>query len=463
MHHLFLYFVPLLGTLAVLFTFLIARHEFGWKVGILSALILSVFFPHVCPSSQARPAVLAQLIMLITIFSFIKMDKNKAYLIIFLTGSVLIPFSHALTTYFLLITLVFYTIVDGLRRRDAKSTVIKIVLLAFIVPVNIWYLTGNEWGQRTLSAISRSFTTFNPMKESSLIVMILILIVTLAILFARRRRRKEGQLTWTRWLELGFTLTIIALLLLYFRMHPIKGVGFQVSDALFLFILPTAILSSIGILGVRVASDTKSLTWSWSMVILLSMMVSWIEGFPIPPFRHGDYIAMPLSILIALGMIHLVMAYRHRIIRGILVASLGFLITLSAIMQYPDPEILSNFTERYTFTDKAGVDWVKQNLAMNLIGTDYRMGTVIQGFTVLDYYPAAWVLTTDNPERFDKFVKANPRIWFLIDQKMLDGQVIRGCMAGEQIGEGVITRLEKLDKMYDNGDVILYSTLRESE
>lgn len=121
----FLYLTPMLALLAVTAVYIVVKHMFSWKVGILSSLFLIFSFPQIWFSRYPCAEVLTQLLVFSGLFMIILMLKHKKSFFTFFSG------------------FIFATLM--LVRLDSLF-----LAWAFVVFFLFLHLTGKLKGKRTL-------------------------------------------------------------------------------------------------------------------------------------------------------------------------------------------------------------------------------------------------------------------------------------------------------------------------
>lgn len=128
----------ILGTLTVLFVYLIGKHLFGERVGIFASVLAAIYPYYVFHDTSIQENALFTLLTAVTIFFLLKSSKSVSLFHSFLTG---IFFSLAVLTRVTLLTLVPFAVLWFMVvLKNKRSQMILVMLLGFIIVSTPWLI-----------------------------------------------------------------------------------------------------------------------------------------------------------------------------------------------------------------------------------------------------------------------------------------------------------------------------------
>lgn len=206
-----------------------------------------------------------------------------------------------------------------------------------------------------------------------------------ATLGARARAPGGGQALLAA--ALGFLALVAAGLVVLATGIP--GTRIQVTEAGLVQILPLLAVVALAVPGAVAAAGFRGgeALRGWTAAILLSLLAAVAAGSHILlPYRHADYLVVPLAVLAGLGAVTL------RALPAPLVrlgpAALAVLVVLNGAAAYPPPAVMGGFQEGITDAEMAAVGWAGDHLPREAVAaTDHRLSSVLFGYAGVD---ATW-------------------------------------------------------------------------
>ena len=153
------------------------------------------------------------------------------------------------------------------------------------------------------------------------------------------------------------------------------------------------------------------------LAIGISALLGWLTGSDmLIPFRHMEYMAIPMALMFGIGMTMLLLRTRPSYSRAIAVGTVLLLVG-SALTCYPPPQALQNFTEGTEWNEVPSV--LAASRMSGNITTDHRLSSVLVSFGQHNVswddarsffedpqnsdYPAEYVLITDRMSKYAVF------------------------------------------------------------
>ncbi|MCK4718310.1 MAG: hypothetical protein KAT70_06545, partial [Thermoplasmata archaeon] len=140
--------IPLLGSLSVLLAFLLALEITGdERVAVLASLFLAAFSPHVLQGARPMPGTLGEILMLASIFFFVRAskedrDRGECWALFLISGFALVV-THHLSALFLVVILSGGMLMDNLfRETESPRAAIRAgMLLAITAFMGMFWLS----------------------------------------------------------------------------------------------------------------------------------------------------------------------------------------------------------------------------------------------------------------------------------------------------------------------------------
>ncbi|MFQ5837682.1 MAG: hypothetical protein ACE5HJ_02735 [Thermoplasmata archaeon] len=373
--------VPILSSLIVVPAFLIGREVTGrdWPA-LLAAAIVAVVLPHVYPTSHPIPGALGDLFVASSLLLLLRLREDGKLFALLIPLALALVVVHHLSSYILMIS-TFMVAFMRVALRGASFGEIRreTALLGFLVGANVAY-----W-----AVYAESFRTFLGIERFPWWVTAILILALPAVLYPISILR--SHISWTYrpssrpasrdWKILGLAALLTSLILVVFYYSQVPGTTVSVSQASLLYSAPFVFLFLFSAPGRRYFDflpGGPSIT-SW----FLALNISWIlGGFIAPtfliPYRHLEYLTLPLAIFGGMGAFQLMRAIGRG--KRLLVLLLSALIILGALTALPPREVLGNHFEGTRAEGMNVVQWSVGRVD-GVTATDHRASSILFGFT----------------------------------------------------------------------------------
>ncbi|MGA8605121.1 MAG: hypothetical protein WB788_08720 [Thermoplasmata archaeon] len=414
--------IPAIAVLSVFPLFLLFRRLYPHDtVALLAAAISSLVMPRLFSIAHPAPLALGDFLCVGALWMLVESRRDvRWYLPLSLTGGALI-LTHHLSSYFFAVSALGSIFLlemwrPGLWSRRFPTRELAFVGVFFTGTFAFWF-----YGTTTFVAKVLDFALGNrPYIGFALFEALGVVAVLLAGLLIRwRRARPRSTRTWVRlptdrsMLRDAIVLCVIifgAIGVLVFA--PVPGTTQVTTPAAILWFSPVLALGIACAGSRRVLSPSRSgpfaLAWvgalgvSAASMIALSLVAPAFPESPaagisstLSPYRHVEYLFIPVGLLIAVALARLVSRAGDRAGRRAFVAAcVGVVVLLSAnaAIVYPPQNDFGGFEEGLTHGDAALWMWVGIAAPPTwTVATDHRLSSMIFGF---DGNPATWTTTS---------------------------------------------------------------------
>ncbi|HLY76325.1 MAG TPA: hypothetical protein VKT21_00380 [Thermoplasmata archaeon] len=403
-----LYTIPILGALSVLPLFLLFRNLFRHDlVALLGAAFAGVAMPRMFILAHPAPQALGDLFVVAALWMYVEGRRDRRwYLPLALTSGALIV-THHLSSYFFLLAALGAVVLLELWRPGAWSHRFPTRELAFsagfaVAMLAYWFYYAPRFLTITLAQIA----LVSAIPPPAFIAAAAGAVVVLGLLLVVRRRRTTTRGGHTRFPSDRSTLTEILLVgagiaggLALLLVLPLPPGNQHTTTAELLYFAPyyLPIALAAGTRRLLSLSRLGSFTIAWLGVLALSVGIAF--AFPqigtlLIPSRHVEFLAIPLGLLLALGLGRWIAraqdhAGRPAVIAGGCVAVL--LLAANAAIIYPPPSDLGGFQEGLTVQDQALWLWGGIGLLpQTAVASDHPISSMLFGF---DGLAATWDTT----------------------------------------------------------------------
>jgi hypothetical protein len=477
--------VPFIASLSVIFIFLIAVEIFkDERIGLVAAGFVAVVMPHVYPTSHAMPGSIGDLLLIVCLLLFVKMQSDPKMMAALVPISFALILTHHLSTYFLLICMmaaVFIRIIFASkpRLRDLKSSFAFIITMATATML-YWILSPNFRD----SILNNAFPWWAVPLLTGLAISFL---AVFAVLKGRTSYRPKVRFPSFKSSIVFFSLILSAVIIIFLFqvIFGIPGTTMKVDSSSFVFFLPLIIFISfsgfaIGHFGLYRKGPNIT---GWLVAVVVSLFVGalFAPRFLIP-YRHTEYLMIPLSFFVGMGLVLFHDFWtsknqmgqddaktvggpsRRRAGKTVAVALLVvLLIGANAITAYPPRDIMLGYSEGTTAKGMDGVIWVKHMTGEHsTIASDHRLSSIIFGFGNRNstWGNAPLTLRSDSfGDAVDEMTLVElpsgvKRIdYVLIDEDVKDGALISVWEIAEPLSQEAVDKFESSNytKLYDDG------------
>jgi hypothetical protein len=385
--------VPVLGSLAVLPMFLLAvRIAKRDEVALFAAAFLAGALPHAYTTAHSAPATFADLLVVANLLLFVRLrtDARAFGPLLLISGALIV--SHHLSLYFFLLMVIGAIVIRGLVSPWTliPGTRREIAFVGLLIPATLAYWFG--YAETFRESI---LTDVDVQPWWLLFVAFALGLLAAAGLVAARRRmawRYRPRYTGLRPLGIAWTLAVATLILIgvVAVLASVPGTTARIAPADLAYFVPLALLmsfSAAGRKGLDFERDGFGVT-AWLVALVLSAIVG-IAVAPrvIIPYRHTEYLLIPLGIFAAVGFFRLfeTAGVRGRRRHAVLAIG-GALLIANSLTGIPPSSSLAGWREG---TVPAAIDpayWAR-NHTSGLFVTDHHASTIVFGFGGLD---ATW-------------------------------------------------------------------------
>jgi hypothetical protein len=413
--------IPVIAVLSVFPLFLLFRRLYPHDtVALLAAAVSSLAMPRLFSIAHPAPLALGDFLCVGALWMLVESRQDaRWYLPLSLTAGALI-LTHHLSSYFFAVSALGSVFLlelwrPGLWSRRFPTRELGFVAVFLTATFAFWF-----YGTTTFVSKVLDFALGNrPYIGFALFESLGVGAVVLAALLIRWRRARTGSTrVWVRLpsdrslLRDAIVLCAIifgAIGVLVFT--PVPGTSQETVPAAILWFSPVLALGIFCAGSRRALSPARAgpfaLAWvgalglSAGSMIVLSLVAPAFPGSPaagvsstLSPYRHVEYLFLPIGLLIAVGLARLVGRAGDRAGRRAFVAGcVGVLVLLSAnaAIVYPPQNDFGGFEEGLTHGDAALWMWVGiAGPPSWTVATDHRLSSMIFG---VDGNPSTWTTT----------------------------------------------------------------------
>jgi hypothetical protein len=402
-----IYTVPILGALSVFPVFLLFRRLFQHDlVALLGAAFAGVAMPRMYILAHPAPQALGDLFVMAALWMFVEGRKDRRwYLPLALTSGALIV-THHLSSYFFLLGALGALFLLEMWRPGAWAHRFPARELGFSAAFTVLVLVYWFYYAPEFLTTSLGLSYFQSIPPPAFVFAGVVVVAVVGFLIYLRRTRSAAHGGHVRFptdrsalveivLIAGGTVAGLAVLLVL----PLPPGNQHITAGELLYFAPYYLPLALAAGTRRLLSLSRigSFAIAWLGVLALSVAV----GFAVPqigqvliPSRHVEFVAIPLGLLLALGLGRWIAraqdrAGRPAVVAGACVAVL--LLAANAAIIYPPQSDFGGFQEGLTFQDQALWLWGGIGLpAQAAVASDHRLSSMLFGF---DGLAATWSMT----------------------------------------------------------------------
>lgn len=464
----FVLVVPLLSALVVVPAYLIGRQLTGRDApALVAAAVVAVALPHVYPTSHPVPGALGDLLLAGSLLLLLRVreDRRMALLLVLLASALAVV--HHLSSYFLIVvtfTVAFLRIV--LRGRPFAAIRRETAFLGFLVAVNVAYWVGYTDNFRT-------FLGFGRVPWWATALLILALPATLYPI-ARIRETLRGRYTpsfpsrarGVRVLALAAGSTALVFVALY--LFSVPGTTIRPTTASLLYGAPFLSLFFLAAPGRKLLDFLPGgdAVTGWFLALNLSWIVgAWVAPTFLIPYRHMEYLVLPLALFAGAGAWRFLGAGRRA--RRVVVPLLVGLIALAAVTAVPPREALGNHFEGTRAQGMNVVHWASGTVD-GVTATDHRASSTLFGLgsvratwdtAVRALHAPSFAQARDEMLRVEDLPGGPARVdYVLVDRDLLAGATLQPWDPASPLDSAAQDKFEEAPyvKLYDDGYSQLY-------
>ncbi len=378
--------VPILGGLAVLPIFLIAADVVrDDRVALFVAAFVAGVMPHVYSTSHTAPATLGDLLAFSALLLFLRLRRDSRTLAPLVLVTLALVMTHHLSTYFLILMVLGTLVLRGLLRPFVWNAAAKrqAFYAAFLLAVTFAYWLGYATPFR-----DNILVDVNVQPWWLLLVAFAGLLALLALLVLARRR-----VAWRyrpRYPDLRYagTMFLAALVFVYALgaatvLGAVPGTSVNLPPLILVDFAPLLILVAFSSAGRKFLDflETNVSTSAWFLALSASAVVGSIVATRVLiPYRHVEYLIVPVAILAGLGFFRLVdLASPSRRMRAAAVAAGVLLLAGNFAFAVPPPSFVAGWNESTPPVALDGVLWARGHMT-GLVAADHMASTSLFGF-----------------------------------------------------------------------------------
>ncbi|HLM70816.1 MAG TPA: hypothetical protein VK423_05510 [Thermoplasmata archaeon] len=413
--------IPVVAVLSVVPLFLLFRRLYPHDtVALLAAAVSSVAMPRLFSIAHPAPLALGDFLCVGALWMLVESRRDARWFApLSIVGGALIV-THHLSSYFFVVSAlggVFLLEIwkPGLWSRRFPTRELAFVAAFLTGTFAFWFYGTSTFTSKVLDFAlgNRPYIGFSLFEGLGLGTVLLA-----AVLIRWRRGRPTTSRAWVRLptdhsvLRDAVALAVIIFTGIFFLvLVPVPGTAQSTTPAAILWFSPVLLLGIVCAGSRRVLSPSRTgpfaLTWvgalglSAGAMIALSIAAPAFPSSPLAgvsstlsPYRHVEYLFIPIGLLIAVGLGRLVTRIGDRAGRRAFVAGcVGVVVLLAAnaAIVYPPQNDFGGFEEGLTHGDSALWMWVGIAAPSTwTVATDHRLSSMIFG---VDGNPSTWFTT----------------------------------------------------------------------
>jgi len=466
------YAVPILASLSVVILYFISMEIFDdRRISLLSSLILSLTVAHTFVTSHSMPGSLADPLWLGCILLLLRSYRDKRCIPLLYITTVALIVTHHMSVYFLMISLLL-----GIAAREiihpkwSEKLRIDVPYVIFLISATfVFWFCFTNFPEHVLSTAVAGVPSY---WYIFLTYFALILLAMLVYVLKGKLFRKLSYPSSHELIKRYFVLAIVVgIVLVIVSFTSIPGTNMKVGIGALLWYLPTLLLFMFLITGTRFVHfhDNGSFVYGWAIALALSFLFGTAtQSHAIIPYRHAQYLAPVLALLVALGVVKLY-GLLGRIKKSALAMFVGALLVLSVVTAYPPTSATGGFNEGITQKDLEAALWIKDNVpASAVVASDHRMSSTIFGFAKLmcTWDSAYDILHADSYDEALSQLRScdtpagKKRIDYVVVDKAMreEGVALLQWENAEPMSEKAFDKFfkEPFTLVYDNGEVWVF-------
>lgn len=355
---------------------------------LLASGSLAVLMPHVFSTSHPMPGTLGDALLILGLLALLlTRDVRGAWPVLAMVTLAIIPTHHLSSYLFILASAGGLSLREILRRnRDARRILREslFIIAAYVGTVSYWTIYARPFQERILAA------ALPPLTPAMLLLAALAALLALPVILLRLPSlRLRWSIPGSReiLLRLAAILTTLGIILIISVQWGIPATTMRVPWTSVAYFLPLVILMLPVIIGCRVLDffPEGNTAFGWFAAIALSSLLGVAAGsITLSPYRHMEYLMIPLAVLIVAGMllVHSLLLRRGAPTRTVPLA-LGTLVILSlnAAIAYPPQDVMLGFQEGTFPGEVEGVLWAREHTPLHsTFASDHRMSSLLFGF-----------------------------------------------------------------------------------
>lgn len=484
---------PILASLTVIFIFLIAVEIFkDERIGLVAAGFVAVVLPHVYPTSHPMPGSIGDLLLVVCLLLFIKMQSNPRFMAALLPLTLALIMTHHLSTYFLLICIIVAVFLKAVYTKNLEVRGFKATIgftAIFVVMTLLYWGISENFMEKILGLIFPWYFLL------LILPLALVFIAAFAIFRNKINYRPSIRYPSFKSSAAGFLLILFAVLIILSVLVfiGIPGTTMKLHYSSFLVFLPFVVYLSFSGFGRGYhefyREGVNIMGWLFAVVASLFVGTFFASKFLIP-YRHMEYLMIPLSFFVGLGLVFFYdfwvargakkegntnpeesmekangKAGKKRIAVFLLVL---FLISANAFSAYPSREAMLGYNEGTNAKSLEAVIWIRFEAdEYSTVASDHKLSSIIFGFgsknSTWDKAPLT-LMASSFEDAKDEMIQVElpsgtKRIdYVLIDEEVKEGAIIYIWDDAEPLSQEAIEKFNSSNytKLYDSGYAQIY-------
>ncbi len=378
---------PVLNAMSVLLIFFIAARIFhDDRVGLIAAGVIAVVMPFVYPDSHPIPGSIGMLLVLASfavIVSPIPSGRKKIALLFPIAAALVL--THHMSTYFLIIAVLMAVVLKSMisRKTSFRDIGVEIGYLAIVLALALpfWLLYATPFRDFILSDL-------NLVPWWAPFAILGVLVAIWPIVVGLRQRSSWRYIPRYPSLRRNGALVVVALVFVFgltaaFTVISVFGTSIRISGTTVLFMSPFLVLVAFSVAGRRVLDFSRYgyAPTAWFIAFAMSTIAgSYIGERVLVPYRHIDFLMVPLAVMIGAGIVFLNdLAFKGRKGSRAVVLLVGLLIASNIPLAYPPPEIMAGYEEGVKPQSLVAVSWLPSHVD-GLLAADHKSSMIAFGF-----------------------------------------------------------------------------------
>ena len=465
--------VPVLGALAVLPMFLVARRMTDDdRFSLFAAAFLAGAIPVAYTTAHTAPATVGELLALAGLLCFARLRTDGRAMVPLLLVTATLIATHHLSLYFFLIMVLGTIVVEGLARPWRWTSGVKreVAFAGALMAGTFVYWLGyaTTFRESILPDVNiQPWWAFLALFPAGLLLLAAIIFARSRLGWRYRPRYPSLRRPATAYVSAAGAILIIGVVSV---VVGVPGTTFQVPASGLLYFVPLVLLLSFAASGRRFVDFLPDgLQVNGWFVALLGSAVVGIVAAPrvLIPYRHTEYLMIPLAIFAGIGFFRLLdLAGLRGRKRTFVLGVCGLLLAANAVAGIPPSSTLAGWREG---TIPAALDpayWARE-YARGLVVSDHQGSTTVFGFGgvnatwdrtrdpfLLDFANVPYAGLSDIPSPSGE--KNGTYIW--IDRDMEAGVRLTPWETAAPMNPAVIAKFDDAPfiKVFDNGYARLY-------
>jgi len=390
---------PLVASLSVLVIFLITVRAFDdARAGLLAGAVLAVATPAVYATSHPMPGSVGDLLALLCILLLLRSLETKSALVALGLASAALVMTHHLSTFFVLMPVLFALLARELVRvrTDRQRTLIEAGYAVFLLSGTMlyWYGYATPFRERVIpEGFGLSPWTVLALAYASLLAIPLLIWLRRRFAPGARYRPAFPSVRRVTILAAAF-IAASAAGLAVIALGATPGTSIDIDDRAMYWFLPLILLLAIAIGGISRAEFSRDgfFVQLWLGAIAITLLFGIVtNNHVLLPYRLNQYLIAPMAVLIGAGAVFLHDSWnpdRKKAVSALAAVALSAAVVMCAVTSYPPREILGGFEEGTASVEMDGVLWLREDgRPAELVATDHRMSSMTFGFAGLN---ASW-------------------------------------------------------------------------